>query len=142
MREGIFEAGTSSRGKQTRQSGGKAVGEVRDRLIELEKQATTLYFDYLESIDQKGLIDTEGRAKFIADHLIAHGVTVNEWRPASEPPKNGNERVAVFLKDDSITAAIGNNRIDTDRYLNGGWVRWGRFVTHWMPLPQPPKEVE
>lgn len=23
----------------------------------------------------------------LADYLIANGVTVNEWRPASEPPK-------------------------------------------------------
>lgn len=48
----------------------------RDRLIELLKQANTLYLDYLENIDQKGLIDTEGRAKFFADHLIANGVIV------------------------------------------------------------------
>lgn len=48
----------------------------RDRLIELLKQANTLYLDYLESIDQNGLIDTEGRAKYIADHLIANGVIV------------------------------------------------------------------
>ncbi len=48
----------------------------RDRLIELLKQATTLHLDYLESIDQKGLTDTEGRAKFTADHLLANGVIV------------------------------------------------------------------
>lgn len=49
----------------------------RERLIELLKQANTLYLDYLESIDQNGLIDTEGRAKYIADHLIANGVIVS-----------------------------------------------------------------
>ena len=48
----------------------------RDRLIKLLKQANTLYLDYLESIDQKGLIDTEGRAKFFADYLISNGVIV------------------------------------------------------------------
>ena len=48
----------------------------RDRLKELLKQANTLYLDYLENIDQKGLIDTEGRAKFFADYLIANGVIV------------------------------------------------------------------
>lgn len=40
------------------------------------KQANTLYLDYLKSIDQKGLIDTEGRAKYITDYLIANGVIV------------------------------------------------------------------
>lgn len=48
----------------------------RDRLTEMIKQANTLYLDYLESIDQKGLIDTEGRAEYIADYLIANGVIV------------------------------------------------------------------
>ena len=48
----------------------------RDRLIELYKEATTLHLDYLESIDQKGLTDIEGRAKFTADHLLANGVIV------------------------------------------------------------------
>ena len=48
----------------------------RDRLIKLLKQANTLYLDYLESIDQKGLIDTEGRAKFFADYLISNGIMV------------------------------------------------------------------
>lgn len=46
----------------------------RERLIELIKQATISYLDYLESIDQKGLTDTEGKAKFIADYLLANGV--------------------------------------------------------------------
>jgi hypothetical protein len=60
----------------------------RDRLIELLKQATTLHLDYLESIDQKGLTDTEGKAKFIADHLLANGVIVQkqgEWKKTEEP---------------------------------------------------------
>lgn len=51
----------------------------RERLIELIKQATTAHLDYLESIDQKGLTDTDGRAKFIADHLLANGVIVPKY---------------------------------------------------------------
>ncbi len=60
----------------------------REKLIELQKQATTLYLDYLESIDQKGLTDTEGRAKFTADHLLANGVKIEkqgEWKQTKEP---------------------------------------------------------
>ena len=52
----------------------------RERLIELIKQATTLHLDYLESKDQKGLTDTEGRAKFISDHLLANGVIVPKYK--------------------------------------------------------------
>lgn len=64
----------------------------RNKLIELLKQANTLYLDYLESIDQKGLIDTEGRAEYIADYLIANGVIV-------PPCKVGDIVYAVGDKD-------------------------------------------
>ena len=112
---------------------------MRDKLIELIKQSGCVEtWDYYnDDFIQPYPIDA------LADHLIANGVTVNRWRPASEPPKeNGEERVAVFLQDNPVTATIGNNRIDTDRYLNGRWVRWGKNVTHWMPLPMPPKGEE
>ena len=63
----------------------------RDRLIELYKEATTLHLDYLESIDQKGLTDIEGRAKFTADHLLANGVIV--------PPCKVGDWLWVVRKD-------------------------------------------
>lgn len=53
-------------------------------------------------------------------------------------PDNNMERVLVFLMDDDFTKPIGDNKIDTDRFVDGKWVRWSRFVTHWMPLPEPP----
>lgn len=54
-------------------------------------------------------------------------------------PDNNTERVLVLLADDDFTRPIGENKIDTDRFVDGKWVRWWRFVTHWMPLPEPPK---
>ena len=57
-------------------------------------------------------------------------------------PQSETERVLVFLKDADFTKPIGVNKIDTDRYVGGVWVRWGRYVTHWMPLPDPPKGEE
>lgn len=64
----------------------------------------------------------------------------NEWISVNDRlPKNGLARVLVFLQDDEFTKSIGFNKIDTDRCVNGEWVRWGRHVTHWMPLPKPPK---
>ena len=84
---------------------------MRDRLIELYKEATTLYLDYLESIDQKGLTDTEGKAKFFADHLLANGVIVTPCVAMVEQfIKNGefdrkrtahNGRIAVVYIDKS-----------------------------------------
>lgn len=68
---------------------------MRDRMIELCKQATTAYLNYLDSLDQKGLIDTEGRAKFIADYLLANGIIVL-------PCKIGT-RVYRLIPDLSVT---------------------------------------
>lgn len=64
----------------------------------------------------------------------------DEWISVEDRlPDNENERVLVFLKDADFTKPIGFNKIDTDRYIDGKWVRWGRYVTHWMPLPDAPK---
>ena len=54
-------------------------------------------------------------------------------------PKDMQERVLVATDCDS---PVGNQRIDTDRYANGGWVRYNGHITHWQPLPEPPKERE
>lgn len=68
----------------------------REKLIEYIKQAIILHLDYLESIDQKGLIDTDGKAKFIADYLLANGVIV--------PPYKCGSKVYV------LTSQTSNNR--------------------------------
>lgn len=47
---------------------------MKDKLVEAYKKANNDYFNYLESTDQKGLIDTDGRADFIAECLLEEGV--------------------------------------------------------------------
>ena len=60
-----------------------------------------------------------------ADHLIANGVTVNEWISVKDrlPDKDG-EHILVCYSDGWIC--------DQFTPVDDG-------VTHWMPLPQPPK---
>ena len=66
-----------------------------------------------------------------------------EWIKVSERlPKNNLARVLVFLKANDFTRPIGFNRIDTDRCIDGKWVRWGENVTHWQKLPPAPPEAE
>ena len=80
--------------------------------------------------------------EIIADHLIAHGVTVQEWISVKDRlPENMDDRVLVLLPTKSYDYPIGNQHIDTDRYRGEyrKWVRYGDKVTHWMSLPQPPK---
>ena len=87
----------------------------------------------------------------LADHLIANGVTVQEWIPASEPPKE-NGRYNVYIAD-KVHACV-----DAVRFYKDGvgslhknvWARYDcedgyyevKHITHWMPLPTPPKKEE
>lgn len=84
----------------------------------------------------------------IADHLIANGVTVQEWRPVSELPKRNGEIVLVYYEYfrygeyNRLFRTIGlGYALDGEwsRFINGesGWHRLK--ILAWMPLPQPPK---
>lgn len=119
----------------------------------------------LVGIDQfrKKLIDavntaTDARtgqdlAERIADHLIANGITFatdnnvgSKWIPVTEQlPKY----FGTFLV--AIEEVHGEKRISVDAAdfdpFEKKWATFGYFcagftITHWMPLPEPPKEGE
>lgn len=72
-----------------------------------------------------------------AAKYIANNVKVQEWIPVTERlPEDMRERVLVSTDCDT---PVGNQKIDTDRFRHGEWVRYGSHVTHWMPLPSSPK---
>lgn len=105
----------------------------------------------------------------MADHLIANGVTfakdtnVHSWIPVTERlPK---ERDSIFKKlygtkqwlpgmfctvSDNVLASIeredGTRCVRYMHTQGGEWnldsMPWAKKVTHWMPLPEPPKEVD
>lgn len=62
---------------------------------------------------------------------------MSDWISVKERLPEENARVLVFLPDVDILLP---QRMDTDRVVNGRWVRWYTGITHWMPLPDPPKE--
>ena len=67
-------------------------------------------------------------ANALAGHLIAHGVTVQEWISV-------NDRLLDVGKFVLIYNEINGVCLD---YHDG--VTFGYYdVTHWMPLPEPPK---
>ena len=114
--------------------------DVREKLVEL--------LDIIIQPGQKTLGD-------IADHLIAHGVTVQEWRNAEEMlPEvpclavdvNGN---SVFIPDGILTIkdkhgewCINASLAKEFRLINGAKIDaliWENRIAYWMPLPAPPK---
>ena len=72
--------------------------------------------------------------KELAVHLIANGVTVQKWIPVSE--RLPEPFTIVFIWDST------NKRV-TDAYMTRHmeWVgiSMSHEVTHWMPIPEPPK---
>ena len=88
----------------------------------------------------------------IADHLISHGVTVQEWISVNDKlPDETGQYLAVkkrIAPDD-----FGGDRTDIviiRFFVDDGfrmpvhipdWInkKINEEVTHWMPLPEPPK---
>lgn len=74
-----------------------------------------------------------------ADHLISNGVTVQEWISVKDRLPEEKVNCIVHYKhayyDNDDYWAIGICFYDGDKFqLNSAYK-----VTHWMPLPEPPK---
>lgn len=95
----------------------------------------------------------------LADHLIANGVTfakdtnVPSWIPVSERlPEDNLPRFSNVKQIKVLTALISDKGVRTvrsqmrykDTWATGYQEIWkwkcsGSEITHWMPLPEPPK---
>lgn len=79
----------------------------------------------------------------LADYLIAHGVIVQEWIPVSERLPEESGEYNVMIKGAERATSLWYSQ------LSNGWYNFDDDdykepyddVTHWMPLPEAPKEV-
>ena len=70
-----------------------------------------------------------------ADHLIANGVTIPEWIPVTERLPEKWQNVLVVRTDGAFRLDfVGSLDVWYDDVNFVGYP-----VTHWMPLPEPPK---
>ena len=119
--------------------------DVREKLVELLTEfygCDPMYYD----------VD----ALAIADHLISNGVTVQEWISVEDrlPENDGSYLVTMnsfggrkyigvrwFAKDGEAVNEYELAGQENVWYYHDS--EWGYIsidsVTHWMPLPQPPK---
>ena len=70
----------------------------------------------------------------IADNLLENGVTVQEWFSVEDRLPKDDEIVTICTEKGFVYAGelIGDTWfLDNDS--------WTENVTHWMPMPQPPK---
>ena len=84
-------------------------------------------------------IDTHPDVEYVADHLIRNGVTVQEWISVDERLPKEKANCIVYYKhafcDDENHVGICVCFYDGEEFN----LDCLHKVTHWMPLPEPPK---
>ena len=87
------------------------------------------------------LLYMQGDVGNLADYLIANGVTIQKWIPVADPPK---ERGCYLI---TVKHWLDGKPVTREAKWNGvDWLSCYRReeitprVTHWMPLPEVPKE--
>ena len=113
--------------------------DVSEKLVELLDNAI------IDSDDNYGFPNTTQ----VADHLIAHGVTVQEWISVKDRLPDNKEHDWVLAQVVEDNGYIHIPKVVEYRQLRNDWFEetygWlsehnGLFsVTHWMPLPERPK---
>ena len=114
--------------------------DVREKLIEILRKP----------IFPHELVDP---TEAVADYLLDSGATVQEWISVKDRLPEGMDRVLVLFENGGIMDAQYEGCIDDESqfgtyrgyydpdtlgFVDGEWIPY-ECVTHWMPMPQPPK---
>ena len=104
--------------------------DVRKKLAEIVKKAA---YSSLPS-------NTEDfHLNMFVTNLLSHGVTVQEWIPVTERLPEKGQEVLVFDTRENWTGFAWLRPDETWTALGFDFPFDLGEVTHWMPLPQPPK---
>ena len=116
--------------------------DVREKLVELLKSVLPNFRSNMAYWGEKPIYE-------FADCLLANSVTVQEWIPASEPPKKITNKVIVLCKNGYRGFGHYEDYKGKQTWYNlesgKPFTDWdledceSYEVTHWQPLPQPPK---
>ena len=104
---------------------------MREKLIELLKQTPIAKIN--GHIAEAEVCFVSHVFESFADHLIANGVTVQQWIPVSErlpEEEDADEHDCVLVHT--------SNRDNLIVAREAVW-KCTEFVTHWQPLHEPPK---
>lgn len=109
--------------------------DVMEKLVELKKVLREcLHFNYDEFSCDMSL-----DVNLTAENLIAHGVTVQEWIPFDDvKPKDGESVLGITTEGEMEVYQFDANWQTCLCQYDGNVKVFN--ITHWMPLPQPPKE--
>ena len=92
--------------------------------------------------------ETGSFTEYLADYLISHGVTVQEWISVDDKLPPYNRDVLVYRPNMAMKIIVdtydGYYGDDDDEWYEG-WALYGKdihgkpIITHWAYLPLPPK---
>lgn len=100
--------------------------DVREKLVEMLQ------------VDLSGSDGYE--PELIADYMLDHGVTVQEWISVDDRlPEAGGYVVCIAKRNPFSRFMPMVARIEKNGWVNPMTEQYISEVTHWMPMPQPPK---
>lgn len=107
----------------------------REKLVELINHVCE---GHAENLMQPYGVET------LADHLIANGVTVDAWISVEDRLPEINVDVNICDSKNNVSTGCLSSRTTRERRLLWSTRHRGSKtdITHWMPLPEPPKEEE
>lgn len=106
--------------------------DIREKLVELLKE--------IVAIQECGFGDQRPTYETVASYLMSHGVTVQEWISVDDELPDVGEYVVCIAKRNPFSRFMPMvARIEKNGWVNPMTEQYISEVTHWMPLPQPPK---
>jgi hypothetical protein len=111
-----------------------------------EAESTLLLAEAADAIEELSY-ENESLAKSVNEtaELLHKRGTPPKWIPVTErlpEPKFAREWYLVALESGCVKSLAYEKKGRTDNLFRPGWHETASPVTHWMPLPEPPKEGE
>lgn len=107
--------------------------DVREKLVELLKSVLPNFRNNMAYWGEKPIYE-------FADCLLAHGVTVQEWISVDDklPEFCVSVLARCFYHGKWRTLVCHTSKENAGEWYTDEVCQWVK-VTHWMPLPEPPK---
>ena len=107
--------------------------DVREKLVELLQNAKA-------AMKSENLSCDIARNMFVVDFMMANGVTVQEWISADDRLPEPFVSVLVNMPGEKPFSTVREGFISNDGiWQSAMFRREPGEVTHWKPMPQPPK---
>ena len=107
--------------------------DVKEKLVELLQNAKA-------AMKSENLSCDIARNMFVADFMMANGVTVQEWISVEDRLPEDGEYVVCIAKRNPFSRFMPMvARIEKNGWANPITEQYISEVTHWIPMPQPPK---